>query len=156
MDSLTIGLTHVNNAIGNIGKYILVMNTPKFLTVVFAIIALKLNMSLVYIGVVYVTIEAICAFVRVPLIKEQAGLNVRDFFYNVIIMETIPAVICGATCWIMVTAFDFSYRFILTFAISALCYSIAMFFMGFTNKERNIIDKLVVSSLSKFLRIAKL
>ena len=112
-------------------------------------------MPLIYIGVVYVTIEAICAFARVPLIREQAGLNVRDFYHNVIIMEIIPAVICVATCWISVTAFDFSFRFLLTFAFSALCYSTAMYFMGFTDKERNIIDKLVVSLLSKIIRLAK-
>ena len=153
MDSLTIGLTHVNNAIGNIGKYILVMNTPKFLTVIFSILTLKLGMPLIYIGVVYVTIEAICAFVRVPLIREQAGLNVRDFYHNVIIMEIIPAVICVATCWISVTAFDFSFRFLLTFAFSALCYSTAMYFMGFTNKEKNIIDNLLRNVSIKLLSV---
>ena len=153
MDSLTIGLTHINNAIGNIGKYILVMNTPKFLTVIFSILTLKLGMPLIYIGVVYVTIEAICAFARVPLIREQAGLNVRDFYHNVIIMEIIPAVICVATCWISVTAFDFSFRFLLTFAFSALCYSTAMYFMGFTNKEKNIIDNLLRNVSIKLLSV---
>ena len=153
MDSLTIGLTHVNNAIGKIGKYILLMNTPKFLTVVLAFFALKLGLHLIYIGVVYVAIEAICSFVRVPLIREQAGLNVRDFYYNVIIREAIPAGICVTTCWAVTTLWSFQLRFLLTFVFSALCYSAAMYFIGFTKKEKDIIDKLIKNVSAKVLSV---
>lgn len=153
VDSLTIGLTHINNAIGKIGKYILIMNTPKFFTILFVVVMLKLNSPLLYVCYLYVMIELICAFVRVPLIKEQSGLSVRDFYHNVIIMEIIPAVICVATCWISVTAFDFSFRFLLTFAFSALCYSTAMYFIGFTDKEKNIIDNLLRNISIKLLSV---
>ena len=151
MDSLTIGLTHINNAIGNIGKYIVVMNTPKFLSILFAIIVLKLELPLIYIGLVYVFIEAVCAFIRVPLIREQAGLDVRDFYSNVIIKELIPAIMCVAVCWSIMFFFDFPFRCVLTFASSAICYSIAMYYLGFTNKEKVVVDRLLKSIKVKIM-----
>ena len=149
MDSLTIGLTHINNAIGNIGKYIVVMNKPKFLTIIFALIVLKMDLPLIYIGVVYVSIEAICAFVRVPLIKEQAGLDVKDFYLNVIINELIPAIVCVVVCWSITFFFDFPFRCVLTFALSAVCYSLAMYYLGFTYKEKGVVDRLLSSVTTK-------
>ena len=43
VDSMTIGLTHINNAIGNIGKYILSLNTPKLFTFVFVFLLIHVG-----------------------------------------------------------------------------------------------------------------
>ncbi len=151
-DSLTIGLTHINNAIGNIGKYILIMNTPKLLSILFVVVMLKLNSPLLYVCYLYVGIELICTFVRVPLIKEQAGLSVSDFLSTVILMEIIPIASCAMFCSLMILFFDFRYRFIVTFVISAFIYSVFMYLFGFTKREKNIINTLLKEVKCKIIK----
>ena len=150
-DSMTIGLTHVNNAIGNIGKYILTLNTPKFITFFFVFVALKFDASLYVIGIIYVFVEAVTAFVRVPLIKEQAGLDVSNFFKTVVFREIFPAFLCTMTCLLSVTFFSFQWRFVLTFFLSASIYTAAMYFWGLTSKERKIIIELFDAVKAKFI-----
>lgn len=153
-DSLTIGLKHINNAIGNIGKYIRIMNTPKLFTFALVFLLIKLNAPLWITCLVYCAIEAICAFIRIPLVSEQSGLNVKLFFRDVILMEIIPVAICVATCLLCVHLFSFQYRFVLTFGVSAFIYAISMFFLGLTKQERTIVLGLIKDVLIK-LKITK-
>lgn len=149
VDSMTIGLTHINNAIGNIGKYIRVMNTPKFCTFFLVSILLKLDAPLYTVCIIYVLIEAICAFVRIPMIQKQSGLVVSSFMKDVIMMEIIPALLCVVACLICTTIFNFNYRFIVTFALSSVVYALSMYFWGLTSQERTIIIGLAQAVMRK-------
>lgn len=147
-DSLTIGLTHINNAIGKIGKYIVVMSTPKLLTFIFIFLLLHLKFSLVWGCWVFVLIELLCSFIRIPLIKEQVGINIKDFF-GVIVQELIPLSICVLTCLLIVRSIDNEYRFVLTFSCSAITYSLSMYYWGMSIKERCVINQLIHKITSK-------
>lgn len=152
IDSLTIGLTHINNAIGNIGKYIVIMNTPKLFTIVFVIILMKLEAPILSVGIAYILIEGICAFVRIPLIKEQAGLDVKLFLKDVLLREIVPLLFCITTCLLCVNLFSMQYRFVLTFIFSVLVYMWSMYSIGLTIKERNIVNNLSRSVVTKYKR----
>ena len=150
LDSMTIGLTHINNAIGKIGKYIFILTTPKFLTVVFAWIIVKIGMPITYVCVAFVLIEGICAFVRIPLIKQQAGISVSYFFKDVILKELLPAFFCIMTCFLCTHFLFFEFRFVLTFVLSALIYTPCMYFFGLSKHEREIVNGLVYDLYKKF------
>lgn len=151
-DSMTIGLTHINNAIGKIGKYIVVMSTPKLLTFIFIYILLHFGFPLVWGCWLFVLIELLCSFIRVPLIKEQVDINIKDFFFGVIFQELLPLAICVLTCLLIVTTLDSEFRFILTFFCSAITYSFSMYYWGLTIKEREVVNQLLNKIIAKIKR----
>lgn len=151
-DSMTIGLTHINNAIGKIGKYIVIMSTPKFLTFIFIYILLHFNFPIIWGCWLFVIVELFCSFIRVPLIKEQVGIDIKEFFCGVILKELIPLAICVFTCMIIIYTIDNEYRFILTFFCSAITYSLSMYYWGMNIKERSVVNQLLNKIISKLRR----
>lgn len=151
-DSMTIGLTHINNAIGKIGKYIVVMGTPKLLTFIFILILLHLGFPLVWGCWVFVLIELFCSLIRIPLIKEQVDINIKEIFCGVIIQELLPLTVCVLTCLLIVLTIESDIRFILTFICSAITYSLSMYHWGLSIKERFFVNQLINRVLSKFRR----
>lgn len=150
-DSMTIGLTHINNAIGNIGRYIFILNTPKLLTLFIAWIFVKMGFPMDSVCVIYVSIEGICAFVRIPLIKQQAGISVRVFLKDVVLKELIPVMFCIIVCLICTQLFTFEYRFVMTFSLSAIIYSLCMYFWGLSDRERKVVLELL-NTISQKMR----
>lgn len=149
-DSMTVGLTHVNNAIGRIGTYTLVMGLPRLLTLIIVIVLFHFNKSLFVIGVVYIAIEAICAFIRIPMIGKQAGFKSRDFLKLVILKEIIPMLTCFVACFIITSIFAFKWRFILTFCVSAIIYIIFFYLMGLSKNEKEIVNSLLHGVMKRF------
>ena len=151
LDSLTIGLTHINNAIGKIGKYIFTLNTPKLFTFFIAMWLLKFDCSLVWICVCYVAIEFISSIVRLFLIKHQIGLDIVDYMKNVIAKEILPLLANIFTCYLITSLVSVSYRFMITFVISSINYCVAMYFLGLTNLEKSLIKGLMRGLISKII-----
>ncbi|MBQ4083877.1 MAG: oligosaccharide flippase family protein [Bacteroidaceae bacterium] len=153
IDSMTIGLTHMNNAIGKIGFYTFVMTTPKMLVFVFLFVCLKTDVyTLQGLFFIYIAIEAFCAFIRIPLIGRQAGFRTQDFMEDVILREVFPICFSVATCWVCVNIGDFSLRFVLTIMLSSIVYIIAFYFFGFSKRERGMFNDLFASLVSKVRR----
>lgn len=149
-DSMTIGLTHVNNAIGKIGFYSVVMGLPRLITVIIIIILFQFTNSLYAIGLTYIAIEAMCAFVRIPLIGKQAGFKSLDFIKSVILREIFPMLICFAVCYSITFIFCFKWRFVLTFFISGIIYALAFYMMGLSVQEKTILNSLLQGILNRF------
>ena len=150
VDAMSIGLTHVNNAIGNIKKYIIIMNTPKFLMLFIVILIVYKGWSVLWIGYMYVAVEFVCAMIRVPLIKEQAGLDVKDFYVNVILNELFPFFVCVGVCTIIISILPESMsRLFLTIAATILIYSFSVYFIGLTKREKDIILNIKNSTIIK-------
>lgn len=148
-DSLSVGLMYINQAIGKIGLYTLVMSTPKLLTLLFVVIALHWDMSLTSVAMIYVGIELFCSILRVPFIHRTAGLNIGDFLKNVIAREIVPVAICALSCLVITKYLDFQYRFILTVGASMIIYGISIYLVGMNQQERNIINGLLLALKNK-------
>lgn len=150
-DSLTIGLSHINSAIGKIGKYIFLMNTPKFLTLIISIVVLTFDLPFLLIGVVFVGIEFSCSMIRVILISRQAGFKARYFYTKVILKELLPASISIVTCYFICSCFQFSWRFCMTFLTSSILYTLSMYWMGLDVKEKAVVKEMSGKFISRFL-----
>lgn len=151
-DSLTIGLTHINNAVGKIKKYMLCMGIPKLLTVVFIYFSILMEYPLIYSCIIYILIEAITSFYRIKLIHEQIDLNVFGYIKNVILRSLFPALTCIVVCVISCKFIDLNYRFLITFSVSAVVYSISMYFVGFSHSERDILNKIILEIKNRIIR----
>jgi len=148
-DSFTVGLTTINSAIGNIKKYTIFMNTPKILVFPISYVLLINGFSVLSLICIYVGVELLMAFCRIPLISKETGLNVSDFFINVILREIIPVLINIVICILCTSLFEFRYDFILTFIVSIFIYSISIYTLGLTHYERELIKNIVLNYIHR-------
>lgn len=140
VDALTIGLTHINNAIGKIGVFSVAINTPKLLTLPVVYFCIKGGTPLYSVVIAFVVIELICSLLRLPFIQRRAGLNIKTFFHEVFAMEIIPLLICAAVCLLLIKSMSFNYRFIVTIIVSMTIYGASIYGIGLTKNERGIIN----------------
>lgn len=138
-NSLTSSLGHINQAVGNIKMYSILTNTPKLITIFFAWLFLYLKLSIVWVAIIYVTIEFICAWIRIPYIHKTAALNVSEFVKQVIVPEIIPTIVCIIICYLCSMFFDFKFDFIVTFIISTIVYSFTIYKVGLSSREKTIL-----------------
>jgi O-antigen/teichoic acid export membrane protein len=143
-NSLTGSLGHINQAVGNIKMYSILTNTPKLLTIPFAWLALYINMSLVWLVVIYVLIEFVCSWIRIPFIHRTASLDIAMFVKNVLLPEIVPTFLCVTTCFACSKMLDFKFDFILTFALSFIIYSFSIYKWGLTPREKDILLKIAI------------
>ena len=149
-DSVSIGLTHINNAIGDIKMYAIVMSTPKLMSLPIAYVFITMGLSLDWVAFECVLIELIMAFVRIPFIHKQAGLNVQDFLTNTILKELLCAfgliILCFA---VSLTMINFSYRIVITILVTLGFYPLLVFYVALTYDEREVVIKLIKSMVNK-------
>lgn len=148
-DTLTIGLNHINNAIGRIGAFSIAINTPKLLTLPIVYFCIKGGASLYSVAIVFVSIELICSLLRLPFIQSRAGLDLKVFFSEVFAMEIIPLLICIAVCLLITKTVCFNYRFVMTFLVSMTVYGASVYGLGLTKNERSIINGIARGFFSK-------
>lgn len=148
MDSLTIGLISANQAIGNVKTYSLVVNTLKLLTLPFVIVCLFLKTDIVFVAVLYVSFEFLCAMTRLPFLSKYGGLDISHFVNNVFCKLIVP-LLCVIVLNILCVYFsDFEYRFLLTFLVTFLIYPLLFYRFSMSKDER----LLVVNMVKKILR----
>lgn len=150
VDSVTGGLGHINQAVGNIKMYSVFMNTPKLLSIPISWLLLKYGFSVGIMAMSYVVIELLCTWMRVPFVSRTAGLNIRLFLSQVVAMEVVPIIVCIFTCYLCVNYMHFTWRFLATIGLSTITYVISIYYFGLTNNERLIISGIVNSIINRF------
>lgn len=154
-DSLTVGLAHINQAIGKIGPYSIVINTPKLLSVPLIILCFIMGGGLKLVTVIYVLVELFCSLLRLPFIRKTAGLDIRLFVRKVFKPILIPFVICCLVTFVFVVSIKVPYRFVLTFVISMIVYFISIFIFGLGSNERDFLlcnVKIIVNKINNKCR----
>ena len=145
LDQITIGLGSANQAIGNIRLYSIVVNTTKLLTVPVAFISLKLGYSIYSIMYVFVGFELICSVSRLIFLKNSANISISGFINRVFLKAILPTLTLILTCWIIVSYFNFNYRFIVTFISSSIAFSISIYLFGLCNDEKNFVKSTLIN-----------
>ncbi len=141
-DSMTIGLTHINSAIGKIGRYSLVMATLKVSTLLLAWLLMQVWEVLYAIAFAYVFMEFFCTFVRIYMISLQAGFSVRNFYRDVMLRQSVTALMCVLVCYTCVNLFESEWRLLFTFVLSTIAYVISFYCIGLSRKEKQIVGNI--------------
>lgn len=149
IDSLTVGLAHINQAIGRIGLYSVVVNTPKLMCLPIIYIGMRLGGGINIVILSYISVELLSSIIRLPFIKRTAGLNIKEFIHSVIIREIFPLGVCITICYCCSQYLSVPYRFVITFVLSFFCYMISIYIVGLTKYERSIIEKLLLQVNSR-------
>lgn len=101
IDQITYGLNSANQAIGNIKRYSLTINTIKILTLPVLWLLLESNVRLEIAIWIYAVIELICALCRLPFLKYSGGLKIRVFIKNVFLKMMIPTIFIFGAYYIL-------------------------------------------------------
>lgn len=146
-DQMSIGLTTVNQAIGNIRNYSLMIYTIKLLTIPLAWICLKMGLALVAPLGCYILFEIITSILRIPFLSRTAGLNYKSFLKHTILLGIFPTLMmiiagCGVVYFI-----NSPYRFLLTIVIVVSVGCLSIWLTALNNQEKNIIKQLMREKL---------
>lgn len=142
VDALTVGLGHINQAIGKIRDYSLIVNTPKFLTVLFIGIALHYGCDLFFIAIVFVVVELFSSILRIFVVKKTAGLEIQYFIKEIFVREIVPILLCILFCVLFTKFVHFNYRFSVTIILSIVLLALGVYKWGLSEKEEDILRKL--------------
>lgn len=149
-DSISIGLTHINNAIGNIKVYSLVMCTPKLLALPIAWWMLRYGLPLVWVATECILIELIMAFVRIQFIQKQAGLDIKDFLLNTVCRESFCTILLLLLCYGIKGFFPSeSWRTLLTIGTTVLFFPALVYCIGLCEEERIVLLNILKSIRNK-------
>lgn len=140
VDQLTVGLGTANQATGKIMMYSLFVNTVKLSTVAVVGLLLLAGGGIYVVMPCYVAVELLCSVIRLFFLKRSAGLDIREFCSNVFLKEIIPVSLIIISCYIIVLFVSAWYRFLLTFLISGLVYSVSIYYFGLCTDEKGIVS----------------
>lgn len=154
VDMLTTGLGTANRARGNVARYIFVTYTPKFLILPIGWYALQIGFPMIWVAVLFVVVEALCMYLRIPLLKNTDGFDARKYCRNVIGRSVIPTVICVAACIAATFIPVFPGSFLLTYILSVPLFMIAAYRYSLSVPERRKVDSLLTKMRTKFHKVA--
>lgn len=143
VDSMTIALTAMSEAVGNVKGYNLVVSTLKLAAIPFMWFFLKNGQGAVSICVIYIISEIVSGFSRVFFVGKTAGLNVAGFFKNVLFCEIAPTIITIAVCYIITHYMEFNLRFLITFSASFIVSVVSIYYLALNKSEKKMVINLV-------------
>ena len=152
VDAVTGGLGHINQAVGNIKWYSILMNTPKLIAIPLLWIILRNGGNLVYAAAGYVVVEALCTWIRVPFVSKTTGLSIPLFLKEVVLSEVGPFILFILSIMGCIYLIDIPYRFVITFAVSLAIYFTSIWLFGLTAREKNILKGIINSILNKITK----
>lgn len=139
VDQLTTGLNVANQAIGQIRNYSLLIYTTKIIVLPLIWAALHMSISLWLICGLYIAVEIITAFIRLPYIAHTTGLQYMSFINKVLLPCFIPTLVAVISSYFMTRISPFPLRFAVTAATCVTATMIALWFFCFNNQEKNYI-----------------
>jgi len=149
VDQLTSGLNSVMQALGEIRTYSILVYTPKLVALVFVWLFLDGGCGPESAMWVYLSVECVVSFMRLPISKIKAGLDVRQYVRDVIVPVILIAAIVTAACEAVVLACDFKYRFLLTILFSILVGAAGIWFLAIGGTDRESVKKMISTAIRK-------
>ncbi len=161
-DQCTVGLNVMNQAVGKIRNYTIIMYTPKLLIVPLAFMifymanegnALDLINDRGYLVLVlwiYVSIELLISIARIPFLKINAGLPVRHFVKNVFFPLAPFIIIITLIAILFNNIIVFKNAFILNCCISVIAAVVVAWFVIINDEEKLFVKDLKKKFIKKY------
>lgn len=148
-DSLTLGLSVTNEAIGNVKQYNLVIASLKLLALPLSWLLIFLTGNPIYIAFSFVGMEFITSFVRLPFLKKTGGLVIHEFLRDITLKEILPLLSITVVSILVTVLLENPYRFVINYIISSIVFFFVILFSGLTVKERQLAKNVVTSFFKK-------
>ena len=137
-DQMTYGLHSLNQALGNIRKYTLLIYTPKLLTLPFIWMLLLHDASVRMVMCFYVAVELLMALVRLPYLKYTAGLRILHFLRQVVFPFVLLCAVLFVTGWLYRQCVV-SHSFWVSLAVMFLAGAVVVWFVILNVNERKLL-----------------
>ena len=148
-DMMTTGLGPANQAVGHIGKYMFLVYTPKVLTLLVALIAMR-NFNSVYGLVIgYIALEIISALIRVFVSKKTCGIDKRIYLADVLLRELVLICILSVISYFLTRMLTFTLSFLVVICLSVISYVCIFYFIGLSAKERLMTKDIIIQIIKK-------
>ncbi|MFT7237022.1 MAG: O-antigen/teichoic acid export membrane protein [Cyclobacteriaceae bacterium] len=144
-NQLTVGLQSALQATGRIRKYLSVVGSLILLNLPIAYGLLAYGSAPQTVLVSFVLIELAASLLRIYFINSVANLSYMTFYKRVIRREILPTLASIGVCWGIIINIDLEYRFLLTGFMSTVTFVFFAYFFGLENKEKTVINKLILS-----------
>ncbi len=149
-DQMTAGLNTINQAIGKIKIYTLLMYTPKLAYLLVISFLFFNGGTLIEAMAIYAGIEFIVALSRIPYIHYTTGMSSKNYISHVL-LPLLPLIVIACTSsGICILLFHAKYRFLITGTFSILVSTIASWYCVLSKSERTYFsDKIIKRIVSK-------
>lgn len=150
---MTKGTQIAVEAVGNIKWFQILVGGMHFLAIPFGFFMIKIGIPLylVLLGIVFE--EIIGTFIRINLTNKVTGLNIKDFFKEVILRNLIMGIIMFVMGYIFSSIFP-NGAIQVIFVI--ICSILSSIFLGYwvvlTNNEKKIVDNIIKNLKNKIIR----
>lgn len=145
IDMTTTGLGQANQAVGNIGKFMVIVYSPKILSLVAIGLFFKFQFYLVWIAVVYILFEAVSAINRVIVSRSSCNLNVHNFVCNVLLRSSLSVILYSIIVYVLTKCIVFQNSFFVIIIVSAFFYMALFYLIGLDKNEKKQIINLFKS-----------
>ena len=135
-DGVSLGLHVANQAMGNIGKYTLIMNVPKILSLILVWLALFYGYGVESVMWIYLIVEIAISLVRIPFTAHRASFSMRDYLRDAVKPLMILFVGITVYCELIINVFEFDYRFVFTYITAVIVGCAIMWTLLLDNKEK--------------------
>ncbi|MGP1992281.1 hypothetical protein D9V96_010365 [Zobellia laminariae] len=149
LNQMTIGLQSALQATGKIKLYQTVVGGVILMTLPIAYFFLKLGYPPYFVFVSYIGLEIIAIILRIGITKKIAQLSVPVYIHRVFVKSIVPLFCSFFTCWIVTNYFQIEYRFLLTGGISAIIFSLSIYFFGLCVDEKILIHGFLKIALKR-------
>lgn len=147
-DRSTTALGNLNQAIGRIRNYTLLIFTIKVLCVPAGLVCIYLGMGVYALMYAFLFFEAIAALIRIPFLMHTAGLQLGDFMHSVVMRVILPVLVMLGVSWVVCHVIPpVWWRFAVTGCASALCGITVIWFTAMGASERNYISNLILKRI---------
>lgn len=137
IDQTTSGLNTANQAIGSIRNYSLLMYTPKLLILPIALLLLHLGYGALSVMILFVATEALVAMLRLPYMRNTAGLDVRHYIYVVFGRNSLLVLFMTLVSFSLKFTSTSVYRFLFSIPLAYMAGAVFAWFVVLTGKERS-------------------
>lgn len=148
-DQMTAGLNTINQAIGKIKVYTMLMYTPKLAYLLIILILFQNSGTIAQAMGIYVVIELLVTLSRIPYIHLTARMGIKNYLCHVILplfpLALLACVVSGG-CLLL---FHFKYRFLLTGILSIAISLVASWFSVLNGRERTYFTNQIVKRIVK-------
>lgn len=143
VDQMTCGLNSVMQALGDIRTYSLLVYTPKLAALGIVWLLLAGGCGPQSSMWVYFIVELLVSLMRLPILKVKAGLDIRQYFRDVMVPAFQLAIVIAAVSEAVVFACDFRFRFLLTIVLAVLSGTLEIWFFVIDSSERTYVRHMI-------------
>jgi len=154
-DNLTYGLVTANQAIGDIKKFSIYINSIKLFALPIAIVYMLCGFSVHSVMYGYVFFELVAALARIPMLNKDGGLSIRHYVNTVFLKESLTILAIVTISYLCTVIFDFRFGFLVTFPMTIIVGVITAFYTALCNDEKVIVMGVISTIKGKLIKKRK-